>query len=183
MSSTLLTVGQRHRVKAITLLFHIQTCLSSNSDQLISVVFPVSFRVSTLHFFTLDQEGEEKLALHSRLCLPHCPLDMTFDPEGRLWVLMDSSDAPLQMYTHRGDSWEVQCRTLIHVHMLIVLFQTQAETHKKIYSNDENLYIGYIYPKCIVSQICTITYNIMRLLDSYEEKKQSCVCTECTEPK
>ncbi|XP_042350839.1 tRNA (guanine-N(7)-)-methyltransferase non-catalytic subunit wdr4 isoform X2 [Plectropomus leopardus] len=63
-------------------------------------------RVSTLQFFTLDQESEQKLAPHSRLSLPHCPLDMTFDSEGRLWVLMDSSDAPLQVYTHRGDSWE-----------------------------------------------------------------------------
>uniref|UniRef100_A0A8C2XIP5 WD repeat domain 4 n=2 Tax=Cyclopterus lumpus TaxID=8103 RepID=A0A8C2XIP5_CYCLU len=63
-------------------------------------------RVSTIQFFTLDQEGEEKLLPHSRLSLPHCPLDMAFDPEGRLWVLMDSSDAPLQMYTLKQDSWE-----------------------------------------------------------------------------
>ncbi|XP_029314547.1 tRNA (guanine-N(7)-)-methyltransferase non-catalytic subunit wdr4 isoform X3 [Cottoperca gobio] len=63
-------------------------------------------RVSTVHFFTVDQEGEEKLVPHRRVSLSHCPLDMTFDPEGRLWVLMDSSDAPLQIYTHRRDSWE-----------------------------------------------------------------------------
>ncbi|KAA8588458.1 hypothetical protein FQN60_001652, partial [Etheostoma spectabile] len=65
-------------------------------------------RVSTVQFFTLDQEGEDKLVPHSSLSLPHCPLDMTFDPEGRLWVLMDSSDAPLQIYTHKQDFWEVQ---------------------------------------------------------------------------
>ncbi|KAF3842676.1 hypothetical protein F7725_001525 [Dissostichus mawsoni] len=63
-------------------------------------------RASTVHFFTVDQDGEEKLVPHRRLSLPHCPLDMTFDPEGQLWVLMDSSDAPLQIYTHRRDSWE-----------------------------------------------------------------------------
>lgn len=63
-------------------------------------------RVSTVQFFTLDQESEEKLVPHSRLPLPLCPLDMTFDPDGRLWVLMDSSDAPLQVYTHRQDSWK-----------------------------------------------------------------------------
>eukprot|EP00064_Thunnus_orientalis_P020211 superscaffoldBa00005436_g20343 len=62
--------------------------------------------VSTVQFFTLDQESEEKLVPHSRLPLPLCPLDMTFDPDGRLWVLMDSSDAPLQVYTHRQDSWK-----------------------------------------------------------------------------
>ncbi|XP_037646126.1 tRNA (guanine-N(7)-)-methyltransferase non-catalytic subunit wdr4 [Sebastes umbrosus] len=63
-------------------------------------------RVSSVQLFTVDREGEEKLVPHSRLSLPHCPLDMTFDPEGRLWVLMDSGDVPLQMYTHRRDSWE-----------------------------------------------------------------------------
>ncbi|XP_010781738.1 tRNA (guanine-N(7)-)-methyltransferase non-catalytic subunit wdr4-like [Notothenia coriiceps] len=63
-------------------------------------------RASTVHFFTVDQDGEEKLVPHRKLSLPHCPLDMTFDPEGQLWVLMDSSDAPLQIYTHRRDSWE-----------------------------------------------------------------------------
>ncbi|XP_074514397.1 tRNA (guanine-N(7)-)-methyltransferase non-catalytic subunit wdr4 [Sebastes fasciatus] len=63
-------------------------------------------RVSSVQLFTVDREGEEKLVPHSRLSLPHCPLDMAFDPEGRLWVLMDSGDVPLQMYTHRRDSWE-----------------------------------------------------------------------------
>nr|XP_020462300.1 tRNA (guanine-N(7)-)-methyltransferase non-catalytic subunit WDR4 [Monopterus albus] len=63
-------------------------------------------RLSAVQFFTLEREGEEKLKPHSRLSLPHCPLDVTFDQEGRLWVLMDSSDAPLQIYTHRQDSWE-----------------------------------------------------------------------------
>ncbi|XP_047455994.1 tRNA (guanine-N(7)-)-methyltransferase non-catalytic subunit wdr4 [Mugil cephalus] len=63
-------------------------------------------RVSTVQFFSLDQESEKKYAPHSRLSLPHCPLDMTFDPEGRLWVLMDLKDAPLQIYTRRQSSWE-----------------------------------------------------------------------------
>uniref|UniRef100_A0A8P4KP71 WD repeat domain 4 n=1 Tax=Dicentrarchus labrax TaxID=13489 RepID=A0A8P4KP71_DICLA len=62
--------------------------------------------VSAVQFFTVEQEGEEKLVPHSRLALPHCPLDVTFDPEGRLWVLMDSSEMPLRVYTHRRDSWE-----------------------------------------------------------------------------
>ncbi|XP_069544810.1 tRNA (guanine-N(7)-)-methyltransferase non-catalytic subunit wdr4-like, partial [Brachyistius frenatus] len=63
-------------------------------------------RLSTLHFFNLDQEAEDKLLPHSRLHLPHCPLDVTFDPQGRLWVLMDCCDAPLQIYTHRLGCWE-----------------------------------------------------------------------------
>uniref|UniRef100_A0A3Q4BUB5 Uncharacterized protein n=1 Tax=Mola mola TaxID=94237 RepID=A0A3Q4BUB5_MOLML len=42
-----------------------------------------------------------------RLPLPQFPLDLTFDPEGRLWVLMECDDAPLRVYTHRGGCWEV----------------------------------------------------------------------------
>lgn len=63
-------------------------------------------RVSTLHFFTINKD-DEKLVPHSRLSLPHCPVDMTFDPDGRLWVLTDCRDDPLHVYTHR-DGWEVR---------------------------------------------------------------------------
>ncbi|KAM7407951.1 hypothetical protein PAMA_003611 [Pampus argenteus] len=68
-------------------------------------------RVSAVQFFTLQLQGEEKLTPHSRLSLPLCPLDMTFDPDGQLWVLMDSSDAPLQIYTHRQDSWQCDAQS------------------------------------------------------------------------
>lgn len=60
-----------------------------------------------LHFFSFQHDGQHQLVPHSRLPLPHCPLDLTFDPEGCLWVLMDCDDAPLQVYTHRQDRWEV----------------------------------------------------------------------------
>ncbi|GAA6219759.1 tRNA (guanine-N(7)-)-methyltransferase non-catalytic subunit WDR4 [Lates japonicus] len=63
-------------------------------------------RLSTIQFFTLDKVGEERLVPHTRLSLPHCPLDITFDSKGCLWVLMDSNDTPLQTYTHRQGSWE-----------------------------------------------------------------------------
>ncbi|XP_071341437.1 tRNA (guanine-N(7)-)-methyltransferase non-catalytic subunit wdr4 isoform X2 [Trachinotus anak] len=63
-------------------------------------------KVSAVQFFTLMQDSEKRLVPHSRLSLPHCPLDMTFDPVGRLWVLMDSDDAPLQVYTYTQSSWE-----------------------------------------------------------------------------
>ncbi|XP_013887941.1 tRNA (guanine-N(7)-)-methyltransferase non-catalytic subunit wdr4 [Austrofundulus limnaeus] len=65
-------------------------------------------RVSTVYFFTLNQESEKKLVPHSRLHLPHCPLDVNFDMKGRLWLLSDSSDAPLEMYTLRQNSWECE---------------------------------------------------------------------------
>ncbi|XP_056278605.1 tRNA (guanine-N(7)-)-methyltransferase non-catalytic subunit wdr4 isoform X2 [Pseudoliparis swirei] len=84
-------------------------------------------RVSTVQLFTLHQEGEEKLLPHSRLSLPHCPLDMTFDPEGRLWVLMDSSDVPLQMYTLRRDSWECDAGSP-EVNRVTEAFKPHSET-------------------------------------------------------
>lgn len=74
---------------------------SSTDGQLVAVQCE---RVSTVQVFTLAQE--EKLVPHSRISLSHCPLDVNFDPEGRLWVLMDSSDAPLQIYSLTQGSWE-----------------------------------------------------------------------------
>ncbi|XP_061782254.1 tRNA (guanine-N(7)-)-methyltransferase non-catalytic subunit wdr4 [Nerophis lumbriciformis] len=66
-------------------------------------------RVSIIQFFTLDEDGEEKkLVPHSRLTLPCCPLDMTFDPEGRLWVLMDSCEELLQIYKLEQSSWKCE---------------------------------------------------------------------------
>ncbi|XP_054642487.1 tRNA (guanine-N(7)-)-methyltransferase non-catalytic subunit wdr4 [Dunckerocampus dactyliophorus] len=64
-------------------------------------------RVSTIQFFTLHQDDEEKKFVpHSRLSLPFCPLDMAFDPEGRLWVLMDSCETLLQIYKLEQSSWK-----------------------------------------------------------------------------
>lgn len=77
------------------------------------------FSVSELRFFALHRDGEHRLVPHSRLPLPHCPLDLTFDPEGHLWVLMDCDDEPLQVYTHRQDCWEVH----------IITFAADASAH------------------------------------------------------
>ncbi|XP_077391997.1 tRNA (guanine-N(7)-)-methyltransferase non-catalytic subunit wdr4 isoform X2 [Festucalex cinctus] len=69
-------------------------------------------RVSTIHFFMLNQENKEKeLVPHSRLSLPRCPLDMTFDSEGRLWVLMDSCETMLKIYALEQGSWKCQAAT------------------------------------------------------------------------
>nr|XP_057938493.1 tRNA (guanine-N(7)-)-methyltransferase non-catalytic subunit wdr4 [Doryrhamphus excisus] len=69
-------------------------------------------RVSTIQFFMLDQDDEEKKFVpHSRLSLPFCPLDMTFDPQGRLWVLMDSCETPLQVYKLEQSSWKCEAES------------------------------------------------------------------------
>lgn len=74
--------------------------LISPDTQLIAVICD---KVSSVQFFSLDLD---QLSPHSRLTPPHRPLDVTFDPEGRLWVLMDSDHTPLQIYAHRCGSWQ-----------------------------------------------------------------------------
>ncbi|XP_056145190.1 tRNA (guanine-N(7)-)-methyltransferase non-catalytic subunit wdr4 isoform X2 [Lampris incognitus] len=68
-------------------------------------------RVPTLQFLGLDQGEKEKLVPCGGMTLPHCPLDMTFDRQGRLWVLLDSSDTLLQMYTHTQDQWKCDAKS------------------------------------------------------------------------
>ncbi|XP_027879020.1 tRNA (guanine-N(7)-)-methyltransferase non-catalytic subunit wdr4 isoform X2 [Xiphophorus couchianus] len=59
-----------------------------------------------VYIFTLEQTNDEKLRLHSKLHLFHRPMDIGFDMKGQLWVLLDSSDVPLQIHTYRKNSWE-----------------------------------------------------------------------------
>ncbi|KAM6969972.1 tRNA (guanine-N(7)-)-methyltransferase non-catalytic subunit wdr4 [Aplochiton taeniatus] len=64
-------------------------------------------RIPMVQFFEVDQSaGEERLVPCRKLTLPHCLLDLTFDSQGRLWVLLDSPNTPLQIYTHTQDHWE-----------------------------------------------------------------------------
>ncbi|XP_036831159.1 tRNA (guanine-N(7)-)-methyltransferase non-catalytic subunit wdr4 [Oncorhynchus mykiss] len=63
-------------------------------------------RVPSVQLFGMEQGTEERLMPSSRLTLPHCPLDLTFDPQGRLWVLLDSRETPFLVYTHTQDSWQ-----------------------------------------------------------------------------
>ncbi|PWA19099.1 hypothetical protein CCH79_00018650 [Gambusia affinis] len=53
-----------------------------------------------------NQTNDEKLRLHSKLHLFHRPMDIGFDMKGQLWVLLDSSDVPLQIHIFRKNSWE-----------------------------------------------------------------------------
>ncbi|KAL0985556.1 hypothetical protein UPYG_G00158560 [Umbra pygmaea] len=62
-------------------------------------------RVPSVQLFVMDGGEEERLVPSSRLTLSHCPLDLTFDPQGRLWVLLDCRETPLLLYTHTEGSW------------------------------------------------------------------------------
>ncbi|XP_049584411.1 tRNA (guanine-N(7)-)-methyltransferase non-catalytic subunit wdr4 isoform X5 [Syngnathus scovelli] len=85
-------------------------------------------RVATIQFFMLNQENnEKKFVPHSRLSLPHCPLDMTFDPNDRLWVLMDSCETLLQIFTLEQRSWKCQAST-IELKRVTAIFKPHWQT-------------------------------------------------------
>lgn len=64
-------------------------------------------KVMELPLFCLeDTVAGTELRPHSQLPLTYCPLDLTFDPEGRLWVLVNCDQSPLQVYSHRQGSWD-----------------------------------------------------------------------------
>src|SRR4029434_11309097 len=56
------------------------------------------------------------------LTLPQSPLDTTFDPQGRLWVLLDDQHTPVLLYTHTSQCWEVHSHTLTHTHTPVLLY-------------------------------------------------------------
>ncbi|XP_026151629.1 tRNA (guanine-N(7)-)-methyltransferase non-catalytic subunit wdr4 [Mastacembelus armatus] len=99
-------------------------------------------RDSTVQFFTLDWDGEVRLKPHIRLSLQHCPLDVTFDPAGQFWVLMDSSDIPVQIYKHRQGSWECDAENpeLSTVTEAIKTHWETLEAATRINSSFEHLY-------------------------------------------
>ncbi|XP_046903233.1 tRNA (guanine-N(7)-)-methyltransferase non-catalytic subunit wdr4 isoform X1 [Hypomesus transpacificus] len=69
-------------------------------------------RVPIVQLFGVDQGVEERLTPCSRLTLPHSPLDLTFDLQGRLLVLLDSQVTPFQIYVCMEDRWECDSHCL-----------------------------------------------------------------------
>ncbi|CAJ1078629.1 tRNA (guanine-N(7)-)-methyltransferase non-catalytic subunit WDR4 [Xyrichtys novacula] len=136
-------------------------------------------RVSTIQFFTLRKEGEEKIIPLSRLSLPHCPVDMTFDPEGRLWVLMESKDCPLQIYTHRDDSWEISAESP-ELHRVKAALQPHGETLRdsmKSCSRYEHLY------KVSFDNVTTYLQKKQQRLEEQQMKRKTSPSTNSKERK
>ncbi|CAL1581744.1 unnamed protein product [Knipowitschia caucasica] len=64
-------------------------------------------RVNQIQLLSLEQtEQGTVLSPHSLLSLSHCPLDLTFDPCGRLWVLLDRTERPLEVYSLTQGSYQ-----------------------------------------------------------------------------
>ncbi|XP_024142858.1 tRNA (guanine-N(7)-)-methyltransferase non-catalytic subunit wdr4 [Oryzias melastigma] len=63
-------------------------------------------RDSGRHLFRLDSDGGSGLGPPRVLPLPRSPLDVSFDRDGRLWVLMDSCEDPVQVFCCRQSGWQ-----------------------------------------------------------------------------
>ncbi|KAJ8282226.1 hypothetical protein COCON_G00047450 [Conger conger] len=63
-------------------------------------------RVPSVQLFRLEKALEGQLTPCERLTLSHCVWDVTFDPSGRLWVLQESQETPIILYTYTQDCWE-----------------------------------------------------------------------------
>ncbi|XP_076858702.1 tRNA (guanine-N(7)-)-methyltransferase non-catalytic subunit wdr4 [Brachyhypopomus gauderio] len=66
-------------------------------------------RLPSIQLFVLDDVPDGPLTPSDNLTLPHTPWDMTFDPQGRLWVLLENKDSNVLLYTHTQEGW--QCET------------------------------------------------------------------------
>ncbi|XP_011471936.2 tRNA (guanine-N(7)-)-methyltransferase non-catalytic subunit WDR4 isoform X1 [Oryzias latipes] len=63
-------------------------------------------RDSSRHLFCLDSDGGTGFGPPHMLSLACSPLDVSFDQEGRLWVLMDSCEDPVQVLCCSQSGWQ-----------------------------------------------------------------------------
>ncbi|KAM4561341.1 tRNA (guanine-N(7)-)-methyltransferase non-catalytic subunit wdr4 [Fundulus diaphanus] len=98
--------------------------------------------IMKVYIFTLDQNSDEKLVPHSKLQLSYHPLDMDFDQEGQLWVLLDSTDVPLQIHTVKQNSWEcvTTSNDLTRVTDMLRTHWITTDDFRRITNSFEHLY-------------------------------------------
>lgn len=104
-------------------------------------------KVMGIQLFRLEQsEGGATLRPHSLLPFTHCPLDLTFDPEGRLWVLVNCKERPLQVYSHSEGSWDevdVQSSDMMRVTKGIKPLWDSVDESCRSSSRFEHLYVEF----------------------------------------
>ncbi|KAJ8379159.1 hypothetical protein AAFF_G00230710 [Aldrovandia affinis] len=84
-------------------------------------------RARSVQMFRLENVPEARLTPAEGLTLPHCAWDLTFDPRGRLWVLLQSQESPVLLYSHTRACWELCAEDLALGRALEVL-QSRWET-------------------------------------------------------
>uniref|UniRef100_A0A8C6TF82 WD repeat domain 4 n=1 Tax=Neogobius melanostomus TaxID=47308 RepID=A0A8C6TF82_9GOBI len=102
-------------------------------------------RLKEIQLLSLEQtEGGAVLSPHSHLPLSHCPLDLSFDPSGRLWVLLNCAESPLLVYGHAQGSWEqldALSPDLSRVSPAFKTFWDAADESQRSSSRLEHLYV------------------------------------------
>ncbi|KAL4609103.1 tRNA (guanine-N(7)-)-methyltransferase non-catalytic subunit wdr4-like [Arapaima gigas] len=65
--------------------------------------------VPTVHLFRAKPGSDGLLSPAQMLSLPRCAWDLTFDSQGRLWVLQQDRENPALLYTRTEGGWERKC--------------------------------------------------------------------------
>ncbi|KAI5107395.1 tRNA (guanine-N(7)-)-methyltransferase non-catalytic subunit wdr4 [Silurus meridionalis] len=60
----------------------------------------------SIQLFAVEEGSDRLLIPTETIDLPQNPWDMTFDPQGRLWVLLQNKDTNVLLYTHRKKCWQ-----------------------------------------------------------------------------
>ncbi|KAL7865365.1 hypothetical protein SRHO_G00106120 [Serrasalmus rhombeus] len=63
-------------------------------------------RSPCIQLFEVEDGSMGLLTPTKKLALPHAPWDMTFDHQGRLWVLLQNKDTSVLLYTHSQEHWQ-----------------------------------------------------------------------------
>ncbi|XP_029113727.1 tRNA (guanine-N(7)-)-methyltransferase non-catalytic subunit wdr4 [Scleropages formosus] len=62
--------------------------------------------IPKVHLFRAEPGPEGHLASAQVLTLSHCAWDVTFDPQGRLWILVQEQEHPVVLFTRTEGGWE-----------------------------------------------------------------------------
>ncbi|XP_060786380.1 tRNA (guanine-N(7)-)-methyltransferase non-catalytic subunit wdr4 [Neoarius graeffei] len=60
----------------------------------------------SIQLFTVEEGSDGSLTPTETLTLPQNLWDMTFDPQGRLWVLLENKDTNVLLYTYTEERWK-----------------------------------------------------------------------------
>lgn len=60
----------------------------------------------SIQLFAVEEGSDGRLTPTETLALPQNPWDMTFDPQGRLWVLLENEDTNVLLYTYKDERWQ-----------------------------------------------------------------------------
>ncbi|KAK5600761.1 hypothetical protein CRENBAI_010614 [Crenichthys baileyi] len=131
--------------------------------------------VMKVYIFTLDQNSDEKLVPHSQLQLPHHPLDIDFDLEGRLWVLLNSRDVPLQIHTLTQNSWECETENSILSRVTDILrtHWSTTDDFRSITNHFEHLY------KAGFDNMSVYLQKKQQRIEEYELKRSNAQKIKC----